>query len=104
MLGDSSVFKVNYRRFSNYNIIFREILFSQIFSSSEKALVVSHFFQTKYRWLWPKGASYIRDIGGFVSYTGFIGNIGALAGLNRVFRFIPNISSHFSYYALLFCL
>ena len=30
----------------------------------------------------PKKASYIRDIGGFPSYIGFLGNIGAVASLN----------------------
>ena len=78
--------KVNYRRFSNYNqlfsnLIFCQKLFSQIFLSSKKALVASPFSQTKYRRFWPKRGSYIRDIGGFVSYIGVIGNIGALAGL-----------------------
>jgi hypothetical protein len=42
ILGDFSVLKVN------SNLIFRQRLFSQIFPSSKKALVVSHFSQTNY--------------------------------------------------------
>ena len=43
--------------------------------------MASPFSQTKYRRFWPKRGSYIWIIGGFVSYIGLIGNIGALAGL-----------------------
>ena len=43
--------------------------------------MASHISQPKYRRFRPKRASYIRDIGGFVSYIGFTGNIGALSGL-----------------------
>ena len=61
--------KVNYR-FSN-------LIFCQ------KTVFLKFSFLKKGTRFWPKKGSYIRDIGGFVSYIGVIGNIGALAGLQR---------------------
>ena len=36
------------------------------FLKEKRALVASHFYQTKYRRFGPKRASYIGDIGGFL--------------------------------------
>ena len=64
--------KVNYRRFSNHNYLFSNLifcqkLFSKKFPSTKKALVASPFSQTKYRRFWPKRGSYIWIIGDLLS-------------------------------------
>ena len=91
ILVDLSVLKVKYRRFPDFpNLFSKQICSSKTdfstFSSSKKGTSTQPLSPTKIsRRFGPKRASYIRIIGGNVSYIGFIGNIGGLSGLGLSF-------------------
>ena len=86
-----TVLKVKYRRFPDFpNLFSKQICSSKTdfstFSSSKKGTSTQPLSPTKIsRRFGPKRASYIRIIGGNVSYIGFIGNIGGLSGLGLSF-------------------
>ena len=78
IIGDFWIFQKNF----NTNLFVKNQ--KSTFSCSKKELVANHFSEPKYRRFWPKRASYIGVIRGFVSYIEVIEHIGALAVLKGV--------------------
>ena len=65
IIGVLLVLKVIYRRFSNFESSAKTVF--STFLWGKKALVASHFFQSKYRRFGPKRASFIWIIGDLLS-------------------------------------